>query len=338
MGATSRKPKKYRSEQVPDYVRTSDSREASMLATSPATLKAHEARRGTPIIVPQTVKQRGLHRLSVKELMELRVDTRYQREEVTGEVNSLIVILKSGGMIPDPISVVERKYGDGGRYIVDGQQRWWAHVDTGTPIYAILYEVHSFDDEKALFHAFNTQVNLSASRRLASYPGVVGETLRRLNEDEGSPLRGTVRFGAAGHNLEATILLRGLVALISNTAQGSSKLDRLTSAFARHYKQAPRIADRMIDRYALLVAELFGGKRLRPVVATALGRICYAAWTADPTNMPMPTPTQINRLKALNWDALIPSHAQKWVPVVIEEIRRVWPVEIVQTSVRRGAK
>jgi hypothetical protein len=330
--ARARARTKFRKVEVPEHVRTADSREGSLLASSVATMRSHEQRRGSPIMVPPSVKVRGMHRLGVKDLMELRVDTSYQRDEVTQEVNDLIVVLKRGGVIPDPISVAERRYGDHGRYIVDGQQRWWAHVDCGVPIHAVLYEVQTYDDEVRLFHALNTQTRVTPETRLRSLPGAAGDTIRRLNTE--GPLKGHVKFTAGSNSIVgAMILLRSLTALISNT-KGIGGVDRVAPTFDRYYKMAPKIAGRMIDQYAELAARIFvePRKRMRSVPGVALARIGYAAWTADPANMPMPSDRQVRRLQALDWDGLTPSSAAKWQPTVIAAIQEIWPVPLVQEN------
>lgn len=317
---------------LPDHVRGSDHREPSILATSPATIKAHEQRRGAPIIVPATVKLFGLTRFSVSELMDLRIDMRYQREEVTSEVNELIIVLRKGGTIPDPISIAVRKYGDQKQYIVDGQQRWWAHVDTGTPIHAVLYHVFSYEDEVALFHALNIQSRVSADTRLRSMPGPAGATLKRLNEHTSSPLYGKIQFSyqSGHHRFGAMVLMRGLTALLSNT-RGIGGIDRVVPTFDRYYRMAPKQADVMIDAYATLLSQIFDAKvKLRYVPAIALGRVCYAAFTASPQAIELPNARAMARLKMLNWDKLLPTASITWLPTVVAAVQDIWPVQLVQ--------
>lgn len=328
--ARQRKRRMLVKEVLPDYVRGSDFRDTSLLATSPATLKAHEARRGMPIIVPATVKIFGMRRLSVSELCELRVDTRYQRDEITNEVNELIVVLKKGGVIPDPISVVERKYGDHKSYIVDGQQRWWAHVDTSTPINAVIYHVHDFEEEVALFHALNIQSRVSAETRLRSIPGPSGDTLQRLNEKANSPLHSKIQFSyQSGHSqFSAMTLMRGLTALLSNT-RGVGSVDRVTATFDRYYRMAPRQADVMVDAYATLIAQVFEKTKLRHVPAIAFGRICFAAFTDTPQRIELPNGKTMARLRTINWDAMLPTASIKWLPTVVDAIQTIWHIELV---------
>jgi hypothetical protein len=328
--AKQRRVRTVRTEVVPEFVRTSTHREPSMLATSPNTLKAHEARRGQPLIVPQTVKRFGMFTLSADELMELRIDTRYQREEVTNEVNALIVVLKKGGMIPDPISVVERKYGDKKRYIVDGQQRWWAHVDTSTPIAAVIYHVSSYEDEVALFHALNTQSRVSPETRLRSLPGPAGDTLRRLNTDPESPLFGKISFADRGPmKFGAMVILRGMVALIANVKPVGG-LDRVTPTFDRVYKQDPKMATRMVDQYAWLLSQVFEDDRVRAVAAVALGKMVYAAYVNHGGEMP--NAQILRKLKSFRWERYCPTPGLQWLPTVVAAAQEVWPIQMVQET------
>jgi hypothetical protein len=332
--AKQRKVRTVRTEIVPEFVRTADHREASLLASSPNTLKAHEARRGQPLIVPQTVKRFGMFTLNADEIMELRVDTRYQREEVTNEVNALIVVLKKGGMIPDPISVAERKYGDRKRYIVDGQQRWWAHVDTSTPLAAVIYHVSSYDDEVALFHALNSQVRVSPETRLRSLPGPAGDTLRRLSGDTTSPLFGKISFADRGPmKFGAMVILRGMTALIANIKPVGG-LDRVSPSFDRVYKQNPRLADRMIDQYAWLLSQVFEDDRVRSVAAVALGRMLYAAYANHGGEMP--TVQALRKLKSLKWERFCPTPGLQWLPTVVAAAQEIWPVQMVQETKHEG--
>ena len=331
-GSTSRlgnRKVREKREDLPDHIHTAKHREPSLLATSKEVLKAMEQRRGNPLLVPSTVKFFGTVKLSVKELMDLRIDTRYQREEVTNEVNTFIVILKRGGMFPDPISVVERKYGDHQRYIVDGQQRWWAHVDTATPILASIYHVHTFEEEVSLFHALNTQSRVSAENRLRSLPGSLGDTIRRLKESESSPLYHKIADKTAGNaRISGVILARGLVSAITNTS-GVGALDVLSPRFERYYKQHPKMADRFADAFAQLISIVFAEQRLTYTASIAFGRVAYAAWTKSGEPR-LPSDSQLNRLSRVDWGGLIPGSGAKWLPIVLEKIHSIWPVKLVE--------
>ena len=317
---------------LPDYVKTAHDRQHSTLATSEDTFKRHAAKRGDPLIVSRDgVKLFGMRKLSVAEIMELRIDERYQREEVVPEVNTLIHVLKRGGMIPDPTSVVEREYGDRGSYVVDGQQRWWAHIDVGVPMQAIIYKVASFEDEVALFQTLNMQRRLNPKTRVALWPRAAGKTLHNLNDSGDSPLYQRIAFGEAGATVVGAIpLLRGMLATIANLSLIGS-VDQLLQSFDRHYEQKHPWSEWAVRNYARIVSQIFHDAqdhRLRPIPAIAIGRMCYSLWRSAPNadTMKMPSAKQISRLRGTNWSKLLPSSSPQWMPTVMAYLQSIWPV------------
>jgi hypothetical protein len=261
----------------------------------------------------------------------LLVDTRYQREEIASAVNDLVIVLKRGGQIPDPISVVERKYGDRRRYIVDGQQRWWAHIDAQLPIRAVIYHVESYEDEVMLFHALNTQTRVTPHTRLLSWPGPAGRVLKAINEAEGSPLKGKVSFKAGGGvAVNAMAVLRGLTTLLTNSKIGGG-LSAALSTFDRMYASNPKAAEAMMEPYVRLLADVFtdGKHPLKVVPAVALAKVMHAALRQG---SPLPTTKQIQRLRVVNWDALMPTSSMKWLPTVLAAVFEIWPVSVVMES------
>lgn len=319
---------------LPDHVVTAHERQHPTIATSEATFKQHAARRGEPLIVPKSVKLRGLRKFAASELLDLRIDKRYQREEVLTEVRDIIHVLKRGGQIADPITVVERQYGDHGLYIVDGQQRWWAHVDTVTPIQAVVYTVESYEDEVTLFQTLNMQTRLNAKTRVASWPRAAGTVLHMLNDNESSPLYQRIAFGDTSNAIVGAIpLLRGLVALLANVSWNGG-VDRLLSTFDKHYETKKGWADDAIMRYALVVSQVFHDTekhRLRPLPAIALGKMCHAKWRGarNVGEMDVPTAKQIRTLRGTNWSSLIPNGSGVWLPTVLSHLQGVWPVALV---------
>jgi hypothetical protein len=320
---------------LPDYVVTAHERQHPTIATSEATFKSHAARRGEPLTVSrETVKLRGMRRFSADELLDLKIDKRYQREEVSTEVRDLIHVIKRGGQVTAPITVVERKYGDHGLYIVDGQQRWWAHVDTLTPIHAVVYTVESYDDEVTMFQTLNTQSRLSARTRVASWPRAAGTVLHRLNEDETSPLFGRISFADASMTTIGAIpLLRGLLAVLSNVSHNGA-VDRTLMAFDKQYEAKKGWADDAILRYATIIAQVFhdsGDHRLRTLPAMALGKMCHAKWRGARSvkEMALPNERQISRLRNTNWSSLLPNGSVVWMPTVLAHLLQIWPVTLV---------
>lgn len=323
---------------LPDHIITAHDRQHSLLATSEETFKQHAARRGDPLIVnPQTVKRHGQRRFAVDELLDLRVDRSYQREEVKPSVGMLIHVLKRGGIFPDPITVAERKYGDHGLYIVDGQQRWWASIDVGKPIEAIIYHVSTYEDEVSLFQTLNMQRRLNARTRVASWPRAAGRILHWLNDDVKSPLYQRVSFGDGNMVTVGSVpLLRGMLALLSNTAYHGS-VDTLLQSFDRNYEAKKTWSDHAILQYARIVGQVFhdaADHRLRPMPAMVLGKIAHAAWKGSPdaNTMKLPNERQISRLRRTNWSKLIPNNSPSWMPTIMAHVNSIWPVGLSMAS------
>jgi hypothetical protein len=112
----------------------------------------------------------------------------YQRSEVQSWVGSLTDAMKRGSQ-PEPIDVVVRTWEKGDRlYIVDGQQRMWAHINLDVPIRAKVHKCNSMEEEKSLFLVLNQHVRLSATTFLNAHPGKTTELLNKVNEDPQHPL------------------------------------------------------------------------------------------------------------------------------------------------------
>ena len=156
------------------------------------------SKKTSPMVV-RGVRALGSVVVSVDELDELNIDDDYQRREIRREVNELIAALKAGGIIPDPISLAIRK--DGTRWIVDGQQRYWAYWNCELPLQAQLYEVDDIDAERGLFSVLNRQVRLNTHTRVMAWPGSGGGTMRWLNVSPHSTLRTEITQAGGGKYL-----------------------------------------------------------------------------------------------------------------------------------------
>jgi hypothetical protein len=300
-------------------------RKRSVLATSETARRVYAERRGKPLVLGDDVKLFGHTKLTYKQLLDLKIDPTYQREEVTPKVNELIHVIRSGGMIPDPISVAIRT--DGSRYIVDGQQRWWASVDCETPLEAKLFKVASYEAEVTLFNVLNNNAVLGSRVRVRAWPGTAGDVLRRLNEGS-SPLAGRINFKAdSSVAFPAVAVLRGLTAALTGTmATGGSQ--KSLQQFDFHYDKNPVWSRAVCDAYAEIAASIFddGSHVMRSLVAVALGRVCYERWVdANPKQpLPMPSVGALAKLRKVDWGKLVPSASTKWLPVLENEFTSVW--------------
>lgn len=309
---------------VSDTTVTATNRQKSMIATSPAAAKAYLDRSGTPLVLPADVKLVWQGMMSVKDLMSLNIDTRYQRDEITGEVNMLIHVLNHHGQIPDPVTIAERT--DGTRWIVDGQQRWWAHVDTGKPMQARVYAVRNYDQELTLFHVLNNSKKLTARTRLQSWPKASGDAIRWMNEAEDSPLRGMISYSTGHQAFPVVTVMRALVTATTGSL-GNGAIERICGNFDREYEKDRKWIDKATRMMSFVLASMFDAETpLRHLTALALGRLCYATWrplTADEA-WPTPTPKQLARFKRTDWERLAPGFAVRWLPVVTGAMLGIW--------------
>jgi hypothetical protein len=308
----------------------SGDRKRSILATSEKARQAYLQRRGEPLVLGDDVKPFGVRRMPYKDLLKLRIDLSYQREEVTDKVNELIHVIREGGVIPDPITVAQRP--DNTLYIVDGQQRWWAAIDTETSLEVKIMRVANHDAEVKLFHVLNNKATIAPRHVIRSWPGKCGDVLRLLATSSASALQGQIDFSASGvARAPATSMVRGLVTLVGGATGGG--VTRSLQSFDFRFEENPQWTMVAAFKYAEVVASIFDSTvegTLRSVVAVALARLCRRRWrTCDPTDngdgWAVPTRAQYEKLQKIGWQKLVPTPAMKWAPVVEAEIRKAWP-------------
>ena len=87
------------------------------------------------------------------ELDTLCIDHRYQRDRIEEMVSELVYVLAHGGVVPNRVVLSRRP--DGSRYIIDGQQRWWAHREARKPMRCIEYSINSVEIERDIFLVLN---------------------------------------------------------------------------------------------------------------------------------------------------------------------------------------
>ncbi len=307
------------------HVKTAAERGKSIIAHSPTAAKAYLERGGMPLILPKDVKVVWQGLMAVHDMMQLGIDTRYQRDEITDEVNMLIHVLNNGGQIPDQVTIAERP--DKSRWIVDGQQRFWAHVDVQKPMQARIFAVKSYEQELTLFHVLNNSRKLSARVKLQSWPKASGDAVRWLCEDERSALRGLIDFKKGSGVFPLVTVMRGLSTVVSGSI-GNGGIDRVCASYDRTFDRDALWTQKATAGYATIVASVFDKDvRFRHLAALGLGRILHATWrplNAD-DEWPMPTPKECAKLRGLDWDRLAPSAAAQWLPVVVAAIRKAWP-------------
>lgn len=294
------------------------------LAQSPAVSAAAAARRLIKHVVVTGVKMADtITVIQPKEFDRLNIDVEaYQRSKILPEVNSLVHVLLSGGEIPDPIDVAERP--DGSWWIVDGQQRFYAHFEAAKPLRALIHKVVDVNAEARLFVALNSRRKLGPRTLVKGWPGVTGDFVRRMNTSEKSPMKGMIDLT---HNsklpLDATTLVKGILAL---TTGGYKTGDMATVVLPR--TDAALSVPGMTawaEEFVRLVAGVFGMQpnagrvRYLPVIALAL--VAHKKWSA--AGRPA-FPKSLTRLQKVNWDTIVPTHAQQFLPLLMDKIEAKW--------------
>lgn len=309
-------------------------RRVNLIATSPEVraLMA-ERRHGAPVLLPGDVKDLGEVVLPPNDVAECKIDETYQRAEVRDMVLELSHVLQSGGVIPDPVSVAERP--DGTRWVVDGQQRYWAYLDCGKPMVAKLYKVASREAELKLFDVLNHTVALNSTIRVKGWPGPSAALLRELDESPESPMRGHLGWqGRVKTTYSVGVLLRGLATLLSSSTgmSGAGTRNRLMAVDA-YYLKNKTWGHRACFEYAALVVAVVPlplALMLRGAQAVALARTARLRWTGlyerASAEWPHPSDGQVVKLRLLDWDTLTPTTHERWVTAAQEAIEKLWPL------------
>lgn len=279
-----------------------------------------------PVLVKGVRRAGTVTLIQPDEHGKLHIDERYQRPRVGQEVNDLIYVLTSGGQIADPIDVAQRT--DGSWWIIDGQQRFWAHRETEKALPAHIHLVDSYEAEVNLFYALNSRTALTSKNVVKGWPGPAGEFIRRMNASDKSALKGMINLtNDSSKPIDGAILARCLLVLltgISPTYTGNtatSLMPKLDTAL----KQAGAVA--WAEAYCQLLAVTFGpsagkgGRRVRILPMLALARVARRKFLEHGRIV---FPKVTSRLQRVNWDNVVPTHALKYLSDVEEKIERNW--------------
>ncbi|MGH7410727.1 MAG: ParB N-terminal domain-containing protein [Candidatus Methylomirabilis sp.] len=288
-------------------------------------------RLGLPMILPGN-RFHEFVQLTPKDFDNIEIDRRYQRPEQTTEIYSIAAALDAGGVIVDPITLAKRKFKDDGTvagryYVVDGQQRFLACMLLDRPCPAVVWETHSLEEEMTMFNILNTSVNQHPNNRVFSWPGPIGQMLRRVAEDPGNPLYQLVAFNnSAGRPLKravfsASVLVRGVLACLTRT-HASGRVDTFLQRVDVELAKGAVSNDRA-EKYLRLVPLVFvpGQTFMRSLPAIALGLVAGAKWMDSGK---MPTPQSCKRIGTINWDKLCPTNTGQFLLVLTREIDRKW--------------
>lgn len=295
------------------------------LSTSSATIASALAKRTTKLItVTGVTMAKQVTVIPFSQFKKLNVDEHYQRVRIGGEVNDLIHVLKAGGQIVQPIDVAERS--DGTWWIVDGQQRFWAHSECQMPIRASIHQVESIESETNLFYALNTQIKISARTIAKGWPGIAGNFLRQLNETPTSPLFGQIDMkNNRNLPLDATNIVRALLAVTAGISPKGNMLTRVLPRLDETLKVTGMRA--WAEAFVQLVAGAFdleqsaGRARVRLVVMLALANVAHRHYVA--AGRPI-FPKTCAPFRRMNWRNVAPTNSLIFLPQVEDAIERRW--------------
>jgi hypothetical protein len=253
----------------------------------------------------------------------LNVDEKYQRVRIGTEVNQIVHAITSGGAIPDPIDIAERP--DGSWWIVDGQQRYWAHEECKLPIRAMIHKVSDHDAEEKLFIALNSRRKVSPKTIIKGWPGISGKFMRRLNDDQSSPFFGMIDFSQnTALPLDASAVLKGVLVAVTGLERVGGDmatviLPRTDAALAVTGRAA------WAEEFVRLMAAVFnieknaGRVRILPILA--LAQVAHEKYTL--AGRPI-FPRSCAALRRVNWDTIVPTHAWQYMPVLTNVIKERW--------------
>jgi hypothetical protein len=281
---------------------------------------AKERRARQPVIVTGVQTLSEITVIAVEEFKKLNVCEVYQRLRITGEVNDLITVLKSGGQILDPIDVAERQ--DGSWWILDGQQRFWAHYECVVPIRAQIHRVQTLEQEAQLFTVLNSRIRVSSDGIVKAHTGPTATMIREYAERAESPFHGNISFGNPHTRLpfSATTVAKALSAVLRDAflnGQINHILGYADDAIVS--TEGKYLAKRFFDLMAIACNLTARNKALYVI---ALARVARRHWKNG--HATMPTKMSCLSLRSLNIDGLVPTQATRFLPVIEAEIEKRW--------------
>jgi hypothetical protein len=278
-------------------------------------------RQRSPLVV-QGVSKPVPMLVGVDKFHLLDIDSRYQRDRVRPEVSDLIAALQAGGSVPAPICLVRRKYKENGRvsellWVVDGQQRAWAHLWLKRPFNALVYEVDSLDHERDLFVALNTFVSLSAKQHVESASGAAAAMIREVSADAAHPLHGLIAFRNGGGGIASSSVARGIFAAMLGRPSNGRIQDILRTCDAA---MGDRRSEERARAFLQIIPGVFpSGAKTLPL--SAVGLVAYRRWQ---DGVVLPSKAILSRVRRINWDHFAPSPSLRWMPTILKQVEQAW--------------
>jgi hypothetical protein len=263
--------------------------------------------------------------IPVAKLGELGIDERYQRREIRGEVNAIIHAMVAGGIVPDPVKVARRA--DGSLWIVDGQQRYWAHVRMKRPLAVMIYEVDGIETERGLFTIFNTRRAVNANHRVNAWNGESAEMIRRLNAKPDSAFFEQIDLGSnRGRPFSAAVLIKAVASVLCSSHTAAGSIDGVLLAVDGALRLDPAKAMERATAVLHTLARIFNPKKqnqMRFLPAIAIAQVCKKKWDAA-GRVISPTPRQFVSLGSYDWERGVEGFALKYLPTLMAQVEKRW--------------
>lgn len=267
--------------------------------------------------------------ITPREFGKVDVDRRYQRDRIDVRVNMLVEVLKAGGSIPDPITLVKYRFAEVGvdsdkLWLVDGQQRFFAALEAERPIQAMLYEADSLEAVREFFLAMQAVVHVAPNRQVDVSTSVCAGILRDAVTDSKHPLFNRVATNqGVRHRLAAATLIKGMMVAATGGKGGSSGIAGIQGVMARLDAEIVkhRSARERAEAFLALAATCLRDSAPYLVVVT-LAKVANDKWEGG--YIRMPSESACKALKKVDWQVKLPSYASRFAPVVTAEILKLW--------------
>lgn len=292
------------------------------MGQSEATYRHAESRMTRTVVVVEGITVSEKRMIEPHEFDRLRIDSYYQRPVNSSMVNDLIHVLKNNGRIYDDVVLCVRDDEPDVWYLVDGQQRYWAHDACGVAFPAVIYRSTGRVAEAQLYQVLNTRKALTANNIVKGYQGEAAAILRRLASIEDTAYYNQIQFGDPGKRpYAAGILMRAMLAVATGILP-TGPMHRLC-ARADHALATDPAARPRIDVFLKLLPLVFPATRtMSNLPPIALARVAFRKFQAG---APFPSPRVYEKLKRVSWDAAIEGKTNiKWLVVLEQEIERIW--------------
>jgi hypothetical protein len=249
----------------------------------------------------------------------------YQRMRQEAWVNKLIDAIARGGYVPDPVKLAKRTYTtDGKLWVVDGQQRMWAHFELSKPFKALVSEVDSYKSECDWFIIENDRKLLQSNLIASDWTGPCAVTLRAAHRDPGHPLYGKVNYrGGQSVQFNAMVLLRGMAVAATGSLRSAVGGSIRTLQVLDNALTDPKAATRA-QMFLRVLPQVFPTERPRLHSMQALGLVAFNRWRDH--GVMMPDAMSLSRMRRINWGSLWALPTQHRVRLTIEAIEKAWRI------------